>query len=176
MYILIDRENLTFVHKHLDHTVVSMLATIEVSHVATCIMPIEEKAFSGLTDLELRLLHKHTTGKKLEGIFLPKLIKELVEVALALPESDVIPFEVRQQAQKISPNDSGFYRYVKGSFSATRLQDLFMPALLTTDTPVMVKPVMVKPVAVPRAAPVRTTTAFKPVQPLPTWHPAYKSA
>lgn len=178
MYVLLDRENLVFRHKHADHSVISALATIEVSHVAVCILPIDEKSFSRLTDLELRLLHKHTTGKKLEGIFLPKLLKELVDVALALPDSEVVAFEVKQQAAKISMGDSGFYRYVKGSNVATRLQDLFTPPAITVDTPVVKKPAPVQapaPVPTPTATTVKPATAVKFTQPLPTWHPAYKA-
>ena len=177
MYASIDREALVFRHKHPEHAVVNGLVTIELSHVPVCVLPIDEKSFGTFTDLELRLLHKHTTGKKLESFSLPHLIKELVSVALLLPDTDANAFEVKYQASSIAKGDKSFYKYVKGSYAALKVVDLFTPAALDVTTPVRVNVALLMG-ALPFKAPApkhqNATPAPQFTQPLPTWHPLYK--
>lgn len=132
MYVLVDRESMVFRHAHPDHTVLSQLAHIEVAHVATYIFPVDEvRDFLSFTDLEMKLLYQNTTGQKYEGYSRSHLNDLVLEAARRLPVSDVKPFEVQQQANKIPMDDSGFYRYAKGAFKAARLQELFTPEALT---------------------------------------------
>jgi hypothetical protein len=156
MYVLVDRDKLVFRHAHPDHAVVSALSTIEVAHCAVCILPADPACMNTFTDLELRMLYQNTTGKKLEGYFRPALCKAVAELAMGLPVSDVNPFEVKQQASKISINDAGFYRYVKGAYTPARLQELFEPEALVAvpgATPASVPP------APPGATPASTPAA-----------------
>jgi hypothetical protein len=136
MYILIDREHLVFRHKHSDHITIQALAHIEVAHCATFITPIDSPVnFLRLTDLELRMLYQNTTGQKLDGFSRVHMNESVLAVARSVPESDVRPAEVRQQADKISMDDSGFYRYVKGASKAAKLQELFLPKPLHAEAP-----------------------------------------
>lgn len=136
MYVLVDREALVFRHKHSDHSTIHGLSHIEVAHCATYITPIDGPTdFLSLTDMELKMLYQNTTGHKLEGFSRPYMNESVLAVARALPESDVRPLEVRQQADKIKMDDSGFYRYVKGAYKAARLQELFVPEPLHADAP-----------------------------------------
>lgn len=136
MYVLVDREALVFRHKHSDHSVIHDLAHIEVAHCATYITSIDGPTnFVSLTDMELTMLYQNTTGHKLEGFSRQHMNQSVLAAARALPESDVRPLEVRQQADKIKADDSGFYRYVKGSRKAAQLQELFVPEPLCANTP-----------------------------------------
>lgn len=128
MYVLADLENCVFRHAHPDHSVIAALAHIEVAHCAVSIFPTERPAdFPDFTDLEMRLLYQNTTGHKFEGFSRLHLFELLLETVRKLPESDVNAFEVKMQASKIEFKDSGFYRYVKGAYSAARSQTLFTP-------------------------------------------------
>lgn len=172
MYILIDMENMVVRHKHPDHSTVSSLAKIELSHTVAKVIPIGTNTIHDLTEMEIRLLHSHVTGQKIVAAQLYTVREELRKALEALPDSDVNMFEVKQQALKIPLHDQGFYRYVKGSYTAQKVPALFLPTPIDTSTPAHVAPVV--PVVVPQEAP---KTAAQPVQPvgvLPSWHPAYK--
>lgn len=163
MYVLVDRDKLVFRHAHPDHAVVSALSTIEVAHCAVCILPADPACMNTFTDLELRMLYQNTTGKKLEGYFRPALCKAVAELAMGLPVSDVNPFEVKQQASKISINDAGFYRYVKGAYTSARLQELFEPEALVAvpgATPASVPPAPPTASASTPAAPIAPPTTI----------------
>lgn len=179
MYVSINREALVFCHKHPEHAVVNGLVTIELSHVPVSVIPLGVRSFDDFTDMEIRLLHAHTTGKKIESFSLPHLVSELLNVALALPESDVNPFEVKYQASGISKTDKSFYKYVKGAYSPNKVEDLFIPPPLDVTTHVPVKPVTKAAPPTPVNTPPRHQNApHAPqfTQPLPTWHPLYKAA
>lgn len=136
MYVLVDREALVFRHKHSDHSVIHGLAHIEVAHCATYVTSIDGPTdFLSLTDMELKMLYQNTTGHKLEGFSRQHMNQSVLAAARALPESDVRTLEVRQQADKIKMDDSGFYRYVKGAYKAAQLQELFVPEPLCANTP-----------------------------------------
>jgi hypothetical protein len=176
MYVLIDRENMVFRHKHPEHAVVSDLATIEVAHCAVTILPILDNGigFFDFTDLELKLLYQNTTGLKFTGFSRLHLLELTLATARCLPVSDVKPLEVRQQAMKIKFEDSGFYRYTRGAYTAKRQEDLFEPTALVVLPRAIPDAVIAGPVAVPKATnPPPTAPVF--TQPLPVWHPLYKA-
>ena len=163
MYVLVDRDKLVFRHAHPDHAVVSALSTIEVAHCAVCILPADAACMNTFTDLELRMLYQNTTGQKLEGYFKPSLCKAVAELAMGLPVSDVNAFEVRQQASKISVNDAGFYRYVKGAYTPARLQDLFEPQPLQAVPGATPTPTPPAPPTASASAPAATVAPPAPI-------------
>lgn len=176
MYILIDREQMAFRHKHPEHAVVSGLATIEVSHCSVCIFPIDDngRGFQEFTDLELKLLYQNTTGHKFEGFSRLHLIEMVLDAARRLPVTRAKALEVQQQATKIAFTDEGFYRYVYGSYTASKEEDLFEPpALVVLPGAVLDVAVQVQAAPQARAKPLAPAPQF--TQPLPSWHPAHKS-
>jgi hypothetical protein len=164
-------DGMVVMHAHPSPEVVRHLAHIEVAHTSTAIVPAAGPwTFSYL---ELKLLYQNTTGENHDGFSRPHLEALVTDAMQRLEPSDVKPFEVQQQASKISAADSGFYRYVKGSFTAAKLQALFEPAARTT-TPGTVAPAA--SAAPPGQAPKTSGQAPQFTQPLPSWHPAYKTA
>lgn len=131
MFVLVDRDALVFRHAHEDRTVVSALATLEVAHCAVTIVEAGAGCLAHLTDLELKKLYENTTGQKWTSFCRPALVQAVDAVALALEQSDVNGFEAKQQAAKISLDDQGFYRYVKGAYTPARLMALFLPPART---------------------------------------------
>jgi len=132
MYILLDKQSLAFRHKHHDKAVLNALCQIEVAHCHVGVYRIDVASrFPDLTELDLRLLYKHTTGHKFEGFSHQHLIEMVLGAARALPESDAGQDAI-VQASKIDSKDKGFYRYLKGSVEAQPLNELFTPATLAS--------------------------------------------
>lgn len=136
MYILIDREKCCFVHLHNDMHALILLSRIELVHTRSYILPIDDLAVCmDLTDLEMKLLYRNTTGEDYSGASRKHLNKLVYEAALELPYSDVSMVEIERQSDSIADSDVGFYRYVKGSNTPARLQELFEQEPLTIHTP-----------------------------------------
>lgn len=165
MYVLINRETLAICHKHGDRGTVSLLGKIEVSHSKALVLPVDERAFLELTEMEIRILHSHVTGEKIAGTVFHSLLKDLLRVIALLPDSDVNAYEVAQQANSIPFLDTDFYKYVRGSTRPLKLEELFEPEPITVRTVAPVKPAQ---------QPLKTVQAphQNPGQ-LPSWHPLY---
>ena len=160
MYITIDTERMAICHKAEDYEVAAGLAHIELSHTSVHIMPGDyPAAFNGMTDLELKLLYRNATGNEFEGYSHPHLIAAVCQVTKALPHTDAVPAEVAQQCRKINISDRSPYRYVKGSYTPARLQDIFQPLPLQASA--------ARVAAIPPAGPVpaaaHATPAVKPI-------------
>lgn len=128
MIVSIDREHMLLIHKHDDHMTVSKLASIELSHVACVVTPVEsdwDRCFSSFTDLELKLLHKNITGEDFHGYSRPHLVAACVELARRAPYTECNPFEVDMQFRSIKEDDDGRYAYVKGSMKPRPVDELF---------------------------------------------------
>ena len=160
MFVLVDRRDLRFCHKHRDHRVINALAHIELVHCRTTIFQIDSvSTFPDLTGMELRILYKATTGHKFEGFSDFHLRELILGAARALPESDVVVPEVLAQASCIKDNDRGFYKYVKGTRKPMELGDLFdVPALVTTVGQAGARAAQVEP-TVPDPVAASTNTA-----------------
>lgn len=133
MYVLIDRDNMRFFAKHDDHLVLSYLAEIELAHVAVFICPGDEpRDFNQFTDLELRLLYKHTTGSDHSNAHRPGLLAACASLAQQLPtRTPLNKFELEVQSKALSNDDTGRYLYAPGASRAQRMPDLFEPQMLT---------------------------------------------
>ena len=146
MYVLIDLERMAFCHCHDEYEVVSCLAHIEFGNTSVHILPGDyAAAYTGLTDLELKLLYKNATGESLTTYSHSVMVDSVLCVAKLLPRADVIKSEVYQQALKIPMGDTGFYKYVKGSYQPAKLLEFFIPNMLSV-TPGCFKPAQGAPV------------------------------
>lgn len=118
MHVAIDRENMGFLWAHPSYQALLELAHIEVEthvHVVSLENPRYFKPFADFTDLELRLLYENTTGEKFTGLG-RKLLEQLVcGLAMRLPQVDVSLTELSVQAEAVTDEYAGLYRYVKGS-------------------------------------------------------------
>jgi hypothetical protein len=133
MYVTIDRDNMRFFAKHPDHTALSLLADIELAFVSVLIVPCDEPSdFMQLTDLELRLLFKHTTGADHSNAYRPSLLAACVALAQQLPERRGLNcFHLELQSNAIQGDKVGRYLYVPGASKPQRKADLFEPEPLT---------------------------------------------
>lgn len=169
MYVSINMDAMTVHHKHPEHDVVSGLATIELGHVAVCIVPVDAVSFELFTDLEIRLLHSHLNVSKPVALPYHRLIGDLLGLLVALPITNANLFEVQHQSKKIAKDAVGFYKYAPGSYMPKQILELFTPESLNKDSkPVVVKPlpVLSRPLPVPVVQPASQTS-------YPTWHPLY---
>jgi len=160
MYVLVNCDKMVFAYKHLNNTALGNLAHIEVAHSAVAIFPVDHLAsYSRFTDLELKLLHRNTAGVDHIGFSRDHLVRSVMALGMALPESVFNAFEVEVQARKISMEDQGFYRYVKGSTTPVRLQELFEPE------PMALQPGAALPVApvLPASVQAAPTVQAKPI-------------
>lgn len=126
MYLSIDRDNLKFLHKHPDVTVVCNLVHIEAPHVAICVTPYDIPSFLGdFTDMELKMLYRNTTGHDHTGHSGSALRAILAELAERLPTTDVNAFEVDRQAACIPEDSAEPMQYVRGATRPGKPGELF---------------------------------------------------
>jgi len=68
MFVCVDMDNLQFIHKHREHEVVSGLAYLEACDRSTTVDNTEREHFLlNLSQLDLRILYRNTTGMDITG-------------------------------------------------------------------------------------------------------------
>lgn len=125
MYILLNREALTINYKHLVPVVLCNLAWIELQTQAYSIVPCSTSAFRGLTEMELKVLYRNTTGKEMPLNGLNACLEVLTSMIIEMPVSDVDESEAEMQAGCIVEGQKGFYKYVRGAARPVLVADLF---------------------------------------------------
>jgi hypothetical protein len=125
--VLIDRTNMAFLAKHEDRRALAFLGFLEYPHLAQAQMPCEMPSdFNMLSDLELRLLFKHTTGHDHSNAQRRSLLTSCVALAQQLPlTTGLNVFELEVQANSIAPGDEERYRYVPGASRPMLVTELF---------------------------------------------------
>lgn len=134
MYVIIDRDNMRFHDRHEDHVALSYLADIELAFVSVFIVPCDEPVdFIQLSDLELRMLYKHTTGADYINAYRPTLLAVCVALAQQLPAREHLNrFHLELQSRAVQGDKVGRYLYVPGASAPQRKPDLFEPEPLRT--------------------------------------------
>jgi hypothetical protein len=158
MFLLIDKQRMCVVHRHVSNVVLSKLAHIEMGHCASAIF--EETwvtNWNEFTHTELLLLYEGLTGTKHPTHNIHFLITTLMRLALTVEPSKVDPFEVTLQANTIAYTDKGFYQYVFGSSKPRQLADVF------EGTPRIGS--LVQALTMPIPMPTNISTARTPVAP-----------
>ena len=116
MWYNIDRESLTFKHKHKELEAVQLLAWLEAPNCACVITSFgSEGSLHDFTLMELHKLYSNTTGEKWKGFQEQKLRKDIAAVAYALDSTDCDLEELRKQISTIKKGDKQAYRYVRGA-------------------------------------------------------------
>ena len=126
MYVSIDCDNMRFLHKHHDVTVVCNLVHIEAPHVVICVTPYDIPSFlEDFTDMELLMLYRNTTGHDHTSHSGSALRAVLAELAERLPVTDVNAFEVERQAAFIPEGNEEPMKYVRGATRPGKPAELF---------------------------------------------------
>lgn len=132
MYILVDRENMKFLHKHPDPFVLCNVAWLENAG-SSCIFPIDDAHdLREFTNLELKLLYSNTTGNEYgQKENRNALLQIVYELASRIEPSDLNAREAEEQASSIEDSKAGHYKYVRGAKRPVLMADLFNRPFLT---------------------------------------------
>lgn len=137
MYISVDMDSLTFLHKHDSFNMIMDLDFIRNKHKVTNVGTLKDyRQFDQYTDMQLSTLHKNMTGM-LPTVFGNQLRMMLLVLAERFPETECSFVNVHAQASYIERiNDAGvagFY-YAHGAMVPSKAQPALFPKLsLTAD-------------------------------------------
>lgn len=149
MYVSLEMQNMKIVHKHSSLNAVCSLVQIELPdvdvNIGACHMIVKHR-----TDMEIRMLFRSCFPGEADHMPIPEMKACILRFVEAFPETDLDELEVERQADSIRDGDKKAYKYVKGSFRASRPAELFADA--TGDS-------------VRAGATVPANTAARPVRP-----------
>ena len=129
MYVSIDMDNLVFLHKHADHEVVSAISWMEIGvHRSTRVTATDKARFlKTLTDLELKMLYKNTTGAQLAGDDPVTLRYQLASAVKLLSSTRAVREEVLAQLALVDDrvHAGETFKYAYGARTPAQPQELF---------------------------------------------------
>lgn len=156
MYVSLDMQNMRIVHKHSSVNAVCGLVHIELPDVAVHVCPID-MTVKHKTDMEIKMLFRSCFPGQADHMPVAEMKSEILQFAEEFPVTDLDELEVKRQADSIRDGDKKAYKYVKGSFRASRPAELFadatgdaVRACATVPASGAARPV--RPAAAPRAA------------------------
>lgn len=156
MYVSLDMQNMKIVHKHSSVNAVCGLVHIELPDVAVNVCPID-MTVKHKTDLEIKMLFRSCFPGQADHIPVSEMKSKILQFAEEFPVTDLDELEVKRQADSIRDGDKKAYKYVKGSFRASRPAELFADATgdaarASATVPASSAARPVRPAAAPRAA------------------------
>lgn len=126
MHVMIDRDGMRFIASHSQPVPLRMLSNVEYPHVSIVITHAEIPAdLDMLSDLELVMLYKNTTGANPETSNRRQLQCACVLLAQQVPAFECNPFELEVQAGCIDANDKRAWKYVPGATRPILKTELF---------------------------------------------------
>lgn len=156
MYVSLDMQNMRIVHKHSSVNAVCGLVHIELPDVAVNVCPID-MTVRHKTDMEIKMLFRSCFPGQADHMPVAEMKTKILQFAEEFPVTDLDELEVKRQADSIRDGDKKAYKYVKGSFRASRPAELFADATgdavragATVPASSAARPV--RPAAAPRAA------------------------
>ena len=156
MYVSLDMQNMKIVHKHSSVNAVCNLVHIELPDVAVNVCPID-MTVKHKTDMEIKMLFRSCFPGQADHMPVAEMKSKILQFAEEFPVTDLDELEVKRQADSIRDGDKKAYKYVKGSFRASRPAELFadvtgdaVRAGATVPASGAARPV--RPAAAPRAA------------------------
>jgi len=156
MYVSLDMQNMRIVHKHSSVNAVCGLVHIELPDVAVNVCPID-MTVKHKTDMEIKMLFRSCFPGQADHMPIAEMKSKILQFAEEFPVTDLDELEVKRQADSIRDGDKKAYKYVKGSFRASRPAELFADATgdavragATVPASSAARPV--RPAAAPRAA------------------------
>lgn len=156
MYVSLDMQNMRIVHKHSSVNAVCGLVHIELPDVAVNVCPID-MTVKHKTDMEIKMLFRSCFPGQADHIPVSEMKSKILQFAEEFPVTDLDELEVKRQADSIRDGDKKAYKYVKGSFRASRPAELFADATgdaarASATVPASSAARPVRPAAAPRAA------------------------
>ena len=127
MYVSLDMQNMKIVHKHSSVNAVCGLVHIELPDVAVNVCPID-MTVKHKTDMEIKMLFRSCFPGQADHMPVAEMKSKILQFAEEFPVTDLDELEVRRQADSIRDGDKKAYKYVKGSFHASRPAELFADA------------------------------------------------
>lgn len=127
MYVSLDMQNMRIVHKHSSVNAVCGLVHIELPDVAVNVCPID-MTVKHKTDLEIKMLFRSCFPGQADHMSVSEMKSKILQFAEEFPVTDLDELEVKRQADSIRDGDKKAYKYVKGSFRASRPAELFADA------------------------------------------------
>ncbi|ALH23787.1 hypothetical protein FDH70_gp43 [Pseudomonas phage PaMx25] len=156
MYVSLDMQNMRIVHKHSSVNAVCGLVHIELPDVAVNVCPID-MTVKHKTDMEIKMLFRSCFPGQADHMPVAEMKSKILQFVEEFPVTDLDELEVKRQADSIRDGDKRAYKYVKGSFRASRPAELFADATgdavragATVPASSAARPV--RPAAAPRAA------------------------
>lgn len=128
MFVSINKENMTFCHKHRVRDIVLDLVYLECANVKTMVTPLHNRFLSSFTETEMQLLYKNTTGGKFSLLTGDKLRAVLLDVAERLQENEVSQPELAAQCKAVPEDAKEAYRYVPGASVPAVQEGLWSPS------------------------------------------------
>lgn len=156
MYVSLDMQNMRIVHKHSSVNAVCGLVHIELPDVAVNVCPID-MTVKHKTDMEIKMLFRSCFPGQADHMPAAEMKSKILQFAEEFPVTDLDELEVKRQADSIRDGDKKAYKYVKGSFRASRPAELFADATgdaarASATVPASGAARPVRPAAAPRAA------------------------
>lgn len=156
MYVSLDMQNMRIVHKHSSVNAVCGLVHIELPDVAVNVCPID-MTVKHKTDLEIKMLFRSCFPGQADHMSVSEMKSKILQFAEEFPVTDLDELEVKRQADSIRDGDKKAYKYVKGSFRASRPAELFADATgdavrAGATVPASSAARLARPAAAPRAA------------------------
>ena len=156
MYVSLDMQNMRIVHKHSSVNAVCGLVHIELPDVAVNVCPID-MTVKHKTDMEIKMLFRSCFPGQADHMPVAEMKSKILQFAEEFPVTDLDELEVKRQADSIRDGDKKAYKYVKGSFRASRPAELFADATgdavrAGATVPAIGAARSVRPAAAPRAA------------------------
>lgn len=156
MYVSLDMQNMRIVHKHSSVNAVCGLVHIELPDVAVNVCPID-MTVKHKTDLEIKMLFRSCFPGQADHMPVSEMKSKILQFAEEFPVTDLDELEVKRQADSIRDGDKKAYKYVKGSFRASRPAKLFADATgdaarASATVPASSAARPARPAAAPRAA------------------------
>lgn len=131
MFVAIDMDNLRFTHKHHDHETVSAVSYLELgTGVTTRIEHAGDRShfLMGVTDLDVRMLYKNTTGQALPANDNPHALRhQLADVVGLLGATRALREEAQAQVDAVEHriHDGERFRYALGAKVPAQPGELF---------------------------------------------------
>jgi len=162
MHVLIDLTNMRFVYAHENQRLLSSLCHIEMNEASTLVGDgLHQATYARFTDMELKMLYRNTFG--VDSIFgRGGTIQVIMDNVRDLPQVNADPYEALVQANSITEDDDGHYRYLKGSTKPEALDEAF------AYVPLRMRHIPLTAPASPKAAPPAADRPAANTTPAPT--------
>ncbi len=168
MFVSIDMDNLVFLHKHHEHETVSALSFLEAADRSIRVDTCDRQRFlHGVSDLDLRMLYKNTTGATLAPADTATLRHQLADAVSLMAATPAQCAEVTMQVEAVEARlyEGECFKYARGAKVPAQPVELF---------PLKARPLSEKELAEAQQRARVAITTYKPRlsgEPRKPWEP-----